>query len=165
MTITGADKANARTPEQNPPPRLTIWREAGCVHPNLIGIHSTALSAEQYEDWAGRGAGTIVWSPFSNVWLYGDTTVTGRLGQVSARAGAMSALANSAAATRDMPAAAADQDPQDEQVPPLTDARSGPSLVLGDIGTHAFHMAEFVSGLRAEQLSAELGSLLPDTAV
>jgi len=29
VTITGADKANARTPEQNPPPRLTVWREAG----------------------------------------------------------------------------------------------------------------------------------------
>jgi len=29
VTITGADKTNARTPEQNPPPKLTIWREAG----------------------------------------------------------------------------------------------------------------------------------------
>lgn len=29
VTITGADKANARTPEQNPPPRLTVWREEG----------------------------------------------------------------------------------------------------------------------------------------
>jgi len=29
VTITGADKANARTPEQSPPPRLTVWREAG----------------------------------------------------------------------------------------------------------------------------------------
>jgi putative CocE/NonD family hydrolase len=29
VTVTGADKANARTLEQNPPPRLTIWREAG----------------------------------------------------------------------------------------------------------------------------------------
>ncbi|HJX27642.1 MAG TPA: CocE/NonD family hydrolase, partial [Thermoanaerobaculia bacterium] len=27
VTITGADKANARTPEQNPPPRLSVWRE------------------------------------------------------------------------------------------------------------------------------------------
>lgn len=27
VTITDADKANARTPEQNPPPRLTVWRE------------------------------------------------------------------------------------------------------------------------------------------
>jgi putative CocE/NonD family hydrolase len=29
VTITGADKANARTPERNPPPRLTVWREPG----------------------------------------------------------------------------------------------------------------------------------------
>lgn len=47
---------------------------AGCVHPNLIGIHSTALGATQYADWAQHGAGAVVWSPFSNVWLYGDTT-------------------------------------------------------------------------------------------
>lgn len=49
-------------------------REAGCVHPNLIGIHATALGAAEYEDWAARGAGSIVWSPFSNIWLYGGTT-------------------------------------------------------------------------------------------
>ena len=29
VTVTGADKENARTPEQNPPPRLTIWRGEG----------------------------------------------------------------------------------------------------------------------------------------
>jgi uncharacterized protein len=29
LTITGADKTNARTPEQTPPPRLTVYREAG----------------------------------------------------------------------------------------------------------------------------------------
>jgi uncharacterized protein len=29
VTVTGADKANARTPQQAPPPRLTVWREAG----------------------------------------------------------------------------------------------------------------------------------------
>ena len=49
-------------------------RAAGCVHPNLIAIHSTALGAAEYDDWAGHGAGTVVWSPFSNIWLYGDTT-------------------------------------------------------------------------------------------
>jgi cytosine/adenosine deaminase-related metal-dependent hydrolase len=49
-------------------------REAGCVHPNLIGIHSTALRAADFADWADRGAGAIVWSPFSNIWLYGSTT-------------------------------------------------------------------------------------------
>ena len=44
------------------------------MHPNLIGIHSTALGADQYEDWASAGPGAVVWSPFSNIWLYGDTT-------------------------------------------------------------------------------------------
>jgi 5-methylthioadenosine/S-adenosylhomocysteine deaminase len=49
-------------------------RRARCVHPNLIAIHSTALGAGEYEDWAEHGPGTVVWSPFSNIWLYGDTT-------------------------------------------------------------------------------------------
>ena len=32
-------------------------RRAGCVHPNLIGIHSTALGAKEFADWRKRGAG------------------------------------------------------------------------------------------------------------
>lgn len=47
----------------------------------------------------------------------------------------------------------------------LDPARGGPSLVLGDIGTHAFHLAEFVSGRCVGMLSAELGSLLPGRLV
>ncbi|MEI2816449.1 MAG: hypothetical protein V9E99_08345 [Microthrixaceae bacterium] len=46
---------------------------AGCIHPGLVGIHSTALSEEELAAWGAVG-GTVVWSPFSNVWLYGDTT-------------------------------------------------------------------------------------------
>lgn len=46
--------------------------EHGCTGPGLIGIHSTALSDAEYADWSPTGA--IVWSPFSNIWLYGDTT-------------------------------------------------------------------------------------------
>jgi len=48
-------------------------RTAGCIHPQLIGIHCTALGKEQFQDW-GATPGTVVWSPFSNIWLYGDTT-------------------------------------------------------------------------------------------
>jgi len=48
-------------------------KEAGCIHPQLIGIHCTALGSQQLTDW-GRTPGTVVWSPFSNIWLYGDTT-------------------------------------------------------------------------------------------
>jgi predicted dehydrogenase len=35
-------------------------------------------------------------------------------------------------------------------------ARSGPAGCLGDIATHAYHLACFVSGLKAESISAEL---------
>jgi 5-methylthioadenosine/S-adenosylhomocysteine deaminase len=45
-----------------------------CVGSGLIGIHSTALTAADFADWAARGAGAVVWSPFSNLWLYGGTT-------------------------------------------------------------------------------------------
>lgn len=48
-------------------------KTAGCIHPQLIGIHCTALGKEQFTDW-GATPGTVVWSPFSNIWLYGDTT-------------------------------------------------------------------------------------------
>ena len=46
---------------------------AGCVHDQLIGIHSTALGKTELRAW-GRVGGAIVWSPLSNIWLYGDTT-------------------------------------------------------------------------------------------
>jgi len=38
----------------------------------LAGIHSTALHAEDYEIMAARGA-SMIWSPFSNLLLYGET--------------------------------------------------------------------------------------------
>lgn len=44
----------------------------GCTGPGLIGIHSTALVDADYDDWSPPGA--VVWSPFSNIWLYGGTT-------------------------------------------------------------------------------------------
>lgn len=43
----------------------------------------------------------------------------------------------------------------------LAAERSGPSLVLGDIGTHAFHLARFVSGLKVNRLAADLGAIVP----
>lgn len=48
-------------------------RDSGCLHDGLVGIHSTALNKTQIRKW-GRIGGTVVWSPFSNIWLYGDTT-------------------------------------------------------------------------------------------
>ena len=47
----------------------------------------------------------------------------------------------------------------------LDPARSGPSLVLGDIGTHAFHLARFVSGLKLIGLAADLGAIVPNRSV
>ncbi len=47
----------------------------------------------------------------------------------------------------------------------LDPARSGPSLVLGDIGTHAFHLARFVSGLKPVGLAADLGAIVPGRTV
>jgi len=45
----------------------------GCIGPRFVGIHANALNAEQFHRWAGQG-GTLVWSPLSNFWLYGQTT-------------------------------------------------------------------------------------------
>ncbi|WP_460450030.1 Gfo/Idh/MocA family protein [Alsobacter sp. SYSU BS001988] len=42
---------------------------------------------------------------------------------------------------------------------------SGPSLVLGDIGTHAHHLAGFVTGLEVESVSADVGALVPGRIV
>ena len=42
---------------------------------------------------------------------------------------------------------------------------SGPSLVLGDIGTHAHHLACFVTGLPVEAVSAQVGTLVPGRVV
>jgi predicted dehydrogenase len=47
----------------------------------------------------------------------------------------------------------------------LKPERSGPSLVLCDIGTHAHHLVSFVSGLPFETVSADVGTLIPGRKV
>ncbi len=47
----------------------------------------------------------------------------------------------------------------------LDPARVGPSLVLGDIGTHAHHLACFVAGLPLARLAADLGALVPGRTI
>lgn len=47
-------------------------RNAGCLQCNLVAIHTNALDAGAYGAWQQPGA--VVWSPFSNLWLYGETT-------------------------------------------------------------------------------------------
>ncbi|MFT2109560.1 Gfo/Idh/MocA family protein [Marinomonas sp. 2405UD68-3] len=38
---------------------------------------------------------------------------------------------------------------------------AGPSLILGDIGTHCYHLAAFVSGMEPSELSADLATVVP----
>lgn len=44
-------------------------------------------------------------------------------------------------------------------------AQSGQAGCLGDIGTHAFNLAEFVTGLRCERLAGELSTFVPGRRV
>jgi Predicted dehydrogenases and related proteins len=43
----------------------------------------------------------------------------------------------------------------------LDPKRAGPGGCIADIGVHAFHLVEFVTGLRVTQLLADLGSVVP----
>ena len=40
-------------------------------------------------------------------------------------------------------------------------ARSGPSAILGDIGSHAYHLLHSVTGMEPEAVSADVGSVVP----
>ena len=61
---------NTTRPHQGIAPRVPDGEHDGG---HFLGIHSTALGAEQFTEWHSHG-GTVVWSPFSNLWLYGATT-------------------------------------------------------------------------------------------
>lgn len=43
--------------------------------------------------------------------------------------------------------------------------KSGPSLVLGDIGTHAHQLMRFITGREISEISAEVGSIVPGRVV
>jgi 5-methylthioadenosine/S-adenosylhomocysteine deaminase len=47
---------------------------AGCLGKTFIGIHCNSLTAQDWARWPKADAGAVVWSPFSNLWLYGSTT-------------------------------------------------------------------------------------------
>ena len=51
----------------------TKMRDEDCLAQGLAAIHCTALERPNYDEWAPEG-GSVVWSPFSNLWLYRDTT-------------------------------------------------------------------------------------------
>jgi predicted dehydrogenase len=44
-------------------------------------------------------------------------------------------------------------------------AKGGPSLVMGDIGTHAHNLLRFVTGLEVDEVAAEVGSIVPNRVV
>jgi cytosine/adenosine deaminase-related metal-dependent hydrolase len=48
-------------------------RDEDCVRAGLGAIHCTALDQASFTDWGPRG-GSLIWSPFSNLWLYRATT-------------------------------------------------------------------------------------------
>ncbi len=47
-------------------------RKCGCLQRGFVAIHTNAVNPADYDAWTEPGA--IVWSPFSNLWLYGSTT-------------------------------------------------------------------------------------------
>ena len=40
--------------------------------------------------------------------------------------------------------------------------RGGPSLVMGDIGTHAHNLLRFITGLEVSEVAADIGAIVPD---
>lgn len=56
--------------------------QAGCLQKNFICIHCNSITRDDWQFWPTERAGAIVWSPFSNLWLYGSTTdITAARGQ------------------------------------------------------------------------------------
>jgi len=43
--------------------------------------------------------------------------------------------------------------------------RGGPSLVMGDIGSHAHNLVRFITGLEIAEVAAEIGNIVPGRAV
>jgi predicted dehydrogenase len=43
--------------------------------------------------------------------------------------------------------------------------RGGPSLVMGDIGTHAHNLLRFITGLEVSEVAAEVGTIVPNRQV
>lgn len=58
-----------------------------------------------------------------------------------------------------------DPDPADGLPWRYDPVRGGPSLVMGDIGTHAHNLARFITGLEVAEVSAEIGHVVPNRLV
>ncbi|HVM70990.1 MAG TPA: Gfo/Idh/MocA family oxidoreductase [Anaerolineales bacterium] len=63
-------------------------------------------------------------------------------------------------------AAGNDPDPAAGDLPWRYDpVRGGPSLVMGDIGTHAHNLLRFITGLEVSEVAAEVGAIVPGRQV
>ena len=81
-----------------------------------------------------------------------------------AASSARSARSRSSTSRATSPApTAADRDPAANWR--FSGEQGGPSLVLGDIGTHAHHLASFVTGQELAAVAAEVGSAVPGRQV
>jgi predicted dehydrogenase len=58
-----------------------------------------------------------------------------------------------------------DPDPADGLPWRYDPVRGGPSLVMGDIGTHAHNLVRFMSGLEVAEVAAEVGAIVPGRMV
>ncbi len=58
-----------------------------------------------------------------------------------------------------------DPDPNDELPWRYDPVRGGPSLVMGDIGSHAHNLVRFVTGLEVSEVAAEVGHVVPGRLV
>lgn len=58
-----------------------------------------------------------------------------------------------------------DPDPDGELPWRYDPVRGGPSLVMGDIGTHAHNLARFITGLEVTEVAAEIGAIVPGRLV
>jgi len=58
-----------------------------------------------------------------------------------------------------------DPDPADGLPWRYDPVRGGPSLVLGDIGTHAHHLIRFIADVEVAEVAAEVGSIVPNRLV
>ncbi len=47
--------------------------QAGCLQTRFVAVHANAVDPARFAAWAPR-PGAVAWSPFSNLWLYGQTT-------------------------------------------------------------------------------------------
>lgn len=53
----------------------TNLQRAGGLLPTFIAVHACAVGAAEWSEWDPPAAGGVVWSPLSNLVLYGQTTL------------------------------------------------------------------------------------------